>query len=122
ARKAHYTAEQLAKLEGVHLKFDRPFFKEFTLEVDGHVPTLLQRLLAGGYHAGLHLGRWYPRLDCCVSVAVTEKRTREDIDGLVRDWDVARRMAQTDALIDKVEKSRAQRGGATSTKRKARSA
>src|SRR5262249_42959004 len=95
ARKAHYTAEQLAKLEGVHLKFDRPFFKEFTLEVDGHVPTLLQRLLAGGYHAGLHLGRWYPRLDCCVSVAVTEKRTREDIDGLVRDWDVARRMAQT---------------------------
>jgi glycine dehydrogenase subunit 1 len=122
ARKAHYTAEQLAKLDGVRLKFDRPFFKEFTLEVDSHVPTLLERLLAGGYHAGLHLGRWYPRLDRCVSVAVTEKRTREDIDVLVRDWEAARLMAQTEALIDKVEKRCPGGGEATPTKKKARSA
>jgi hypothetical protein len=40
-------------------------------------------LLDKGYHAGLHLGRWYPNLDRCFSVAVTEKRTRAEIDGLV---------------------------------------
>jgi glycine dehydrogenase subunit 1 len=97
ARKAQYAAEQLAKLEGIRRKFDRPFFKEFTLDVDGKVPRLLQALLAGGFHAGLALGRWYPRLGNCVSVAVTEKRTLEEIDGLVRDWDRVRKLAPAEA-------------------------
>ena len=43
---------------------------------------LLETLLAEGFHAGLHLGRWLPHLDDCLTVAVTEKRTREEIDGL----------------------------------------
>jgi glycine dehydrogenase subunit 1 len=30
----------------------------------------------------LHLGRWYPALQNCISVAVTEKRTKAEIDGL----------------------------------------
>ena len=46
------------------------------------VPGLLDALLDEGYHAGLHLGRWYAGLDDCLSVAVTEKRTRAEIDGL----------------------------------------
>jgi glycine dehydrogenase subunit 1 len=81
-RKAHYAAEQLTKVAGVRLRFDRPFFKEFTLEVPGPVPALLAQLRAAGYHAGLPLGRWYPALENCISVAVTEKRTRGEIDGL----------------------------------------
>jgi glycine dehydrogenase subunit 1 len=81
-RKAHYAAEQLTQLPGVRLRFDRPFFKEFTLQLEGSVPDLLGQLLDEGYHAGLHLGRWYPQLQACLSVAVTEKRTREEIDGL----------------------------------------
>jgi glycine dehydrogenase subunit 1 len=90
-RKAHYAAEQLARIEGVRPRFDRPFFKEFTLRVAGDVPGLLSRLLAASYHAGLALGRWYSGLADCVSVAVTEKRTREEIDGLVAAWGHARR-------------------------------
>jgi len=43
---------------------------------------LLSRLLKDGYHAGLPLGRWYPQLQNCLSVAVTEKRTRAEIEGL----------------------------------------
>jgi glycine dehydrogenase subunit 1 len=82
ARKAHYAAGQLAKVAGVELRFDRPFFKEFTVRAGGDVPGLLARLLAAGYHAGLHLGRWYPALGDCMSVAVTEKRTRAEINGL----------------------------------------
>jgi glycine dehydrogenase subunit 1 len=85
-QKAHYAAEQLAKIDGVRLRFDRPFFKEFTLRVSQDVPGLLARLLDAGYHAGLHLGRWYPELGNCVSVAVTEKRTRAEIDGLATAW------------------------------------
>ncbi len=81
-RKAHYAAEQLAGVPGVKRRFDRPFFKEFVLELPGPVPEVLQTLREAGYHAGLPLGRWYPELDRCISVAVTERRTRAEIDGL----------------------------------------
>ncbi len=82
-RKAHYAAEQLTKVPGVSLKFRTPFVKEFTLSVNGNVPALLARLRESGYHAGLSLGRWYPRFADGLTVAVTEKRTRSQIDGLV---------------------------------------
>lgn len=81
-RKAHYAAEQLSKVPGVRLRFERPFFKEFTLAVPGKVPDLLRRLLDAGFHAGLPLGTWYPALADSISIAVTEKRTREEIDAL----------------------------------------
>jgi glycine dehydrogenase subunit 1 len=83
ARKARYAAQELARVPGVRPRFDRPFFKEFTVRLGRPVPAALQRLLQAGYHAGLHLGRWYPSLDDAISVAVTERRTRAEIDGLV---------------------------------------
>jgi glycine dehydrogenase subunit 1 len=81
-RKAHYAAAQLTTLPGVQMKFQRPFFKEFTLQVPGDVPALLRRALAAGYHAGLPLGQWYLDKASCLTVAVTEKRTKAEIDGL----------------------------------------
>ena len=81
-RKAHHAAEQLTKIPGVSLRFRTPFAKEFTLKLPGDVPMLLAKLRDAGYHAGLPLGRWYPALADCVSVAVTEKRTKAEIDGL----------------------------------------
>ena len=121
-RKANYTASQLTQLEGVSLRFDRPFFKEFTLKVQGKVPRLLQGLLAGGYHAGLALGRWYPSLGNCVSVAVTEKRTLAEIDGLVRDWDRVRSLAQADALIENAKLRTAADAVSTQPRRKSKGA
>jgi glycine dehydrogenase subunit 1 len=82
ARKAHYAAEQLTKVPGVSLAFNRPFFKEFTLRVPGDVNAVLAGLVEDGYLAGLPLGRYYPQFADCVSVAVTEKRTKAEIDGL----------------------------------------
>jgi glycine dehydrogenase subunit 1 len=82
ARKAHYAAEQLTKVSGVSLAVKTPFFKEFALTVPGDVPQLLARLRDAGYHAGLPLGRWYPDRASGLTVAVTEKRTKAEIDGL----------------------------------------
>ncbi len=82
-QKAHYLADELCKLPGVSLRFKQPFFKEFTLQVPGDVPALLRKLLTAGYHGGLHLGQWYPALGNCLSIAVTEKRTRAEMDGFV---------------------------------------
>ncbi|MGE3805149.1 MAG: aminomethyl-transferring glycine dehydrogenase subunit GcvPA [Gemmataceae bacterium] len=86
-RLAHYAADKFAKLPVVsRIRFDRPFFKEFTIELDidkvGTVTNALPYLLKAGYHAGLALERWYPSLAGCLTVAVTEKRTRNEIDGL----------------------------------------
>ncbi|MCS6863976.1 MAG: aminomethyl-transferring glycine dehydrogenase subunit GcvPA [Gemmataceae bacterium] len=81
-RKAHYAAEQLTQIPGVSLRFRTPFFKEFTLRVPGDPANLLAKLRSAGYHAGLPLGRWYPSLADCISVAVTEQRTKAQIDGL----------------------------------------
>ena len=82
-RKAHYAAEQLCQVPGVSLKFRTPFFKEFTLSVPGDVPGLLKRLRDRGYHAGLPLAQWYAGFRDGLTVAVTEKRTKTEIDGLV---------------------------------------
>lgn len=82
-RNAHYAAEQLAKA-GAKLRFDRPFFKEFTLQLGSgaNVPPLVGKLLQAGYQAGLPLGTWYPAFADCLTVAVTEKRTKAEIDDL----------------------------------------
>lgn len=86
-RNAHYAADQLTKTTGTQLRFKRPFFKEFTLQVPGgNTSSLLSQLLADGYHAGLPLGRWYPELKNCISLAVTENRTKAEIDGLAKAW------------------------------------
>ncbi len=80
-RKAHYAADQLAKVGAVP-KFDRPFVKEFAVSVRGDVPKLLEALRSDGFHAGLPLGRWYPQHQDGMTVAVTEKRTKTEIDAL----------------------------------------
>lgn len=85
-RKAHYTAQQLNRMAGVRLRFQRPFFKEFTVSVSGDTSKLLARLLDQGFHAGLPLKTWYPALAECITLAVTEKRTRDEIDYLAAAW------------------------------------
>jgi glycine dehydrogenase subunit 1 len=82
-RKAHYAAERLANLPRVELAFDAPFFKEFAVRVKGDPEVVLAEVLRRGYHGGIALGRWYPEHADAILVAVTEKRTREEIDGLV---------------------------------------
>jgi glycine dehydrogenase subunit 1 len=80
--KAHYAEKRLTDIDGAQPRFRRPFFHEFTLQLDRPARAPLARLLEVGYHAGLPLGRWYPALDNCVTLAVTEKRTRAEIDNL----------------------------------------
>jgi glycine dehydrogenase subunit 1 len=83
ARKAHYAAQEIAKVPGFRLRFDRPFFKEFTVAAREEVPRLLSRLASAGYQAGPPLGRWYSNLAECFTISTTERRTRAEIDGLV---------------------------------------
>ncbi|GIS58198.1 MAG: hypothetical protein CM1200mP2_04230 [Planctomycetaceae bacterium] len=89
-RKSHYAAERLGELPGFKLMFSRPFFKEFTLRVQGDATEVINRAAEAGFDLGPALGR-FPRLreslgeaaDQTLLVAVTEQRTREEIDRLV---------------------------------------
>ncbi|MBV8233137.1 MAG: aminomethyl-transferring glycine dehydrogenase subunit GcvPA [Planctomycetaceae bacterium] len=83
-RKAHYAAEQLARVPGLSLAFDGPFFKEFVIRSQKDPARVLAEVGRLGYHGGIALGRWYPQRADGILVAVTEKRTRAEIDGLAR--------------------------------------
>lgn len=84
-QKSHYAAEQLCKQERFSLAFQSPTFKEFVIrDAENDVEQLLKNALSDGFLAGVPLGQWYPNLSDCFLVAVTEKRTKEEIDALVR--------------------------------------
>ena len=83
--KAHYAAERLAGLPGVSLRFaDAPFFKEFVISFDGTpAHEVRRRVIEHGIDPGLDLGRFDDALERAMLVAVTEQRTRSEIDRLV---------------------------------------
>lgn len=82
-QKANYAAKQLASTDRFSLAFQQPIFKEFVVRdsQDG-VEELMQRCEEQGILAGIPLGQWYPDLGDCFLVAVTEQRTRKQIDQL----------------------------------------
>ncbi|MFQ5463390.1 MAG: aminomethyl-transferring glycine dehydrogenase subunit GcvPA [Phycisphaerae bacterium] len=81
--KAHYAAERIAALDGYEPAFDAPFFKEFTVRTSRPVDEVIQKCRNRGILGGIALSRFADGLDDCILVAVTEKRTREEIDALV---------------------------------------
>jgi glycine dehydrogenase subunit 1 len=83
-QKAHYAAQQFDAASSLSLAFTPPFFKEFVVRVKGQsVEELIETAQQENIFAGIPLGRWYPELADCMLVAVTEKRTKEEIDRLV---------------------------------------
>jgi glycine dehydrogenase subunit 1 len=83
-QKSRYAAEQLCKLGRFELAFNAPTFKEFVIrDRQNRVDELLSNALAAGFLAGVPLKQWCPELHDCLLVAVTEKRTKPEIDGLV---------------------------------------
>jgi len=81
--KAHYAVERIAELPGYSLRFDGPFFKEFVVRSERPVERVLQHARSKGVLAGVPLGRWFDDLNDCFAVAVTERRTKAEIDALV---------------------------------------
>jgi glycine dehydrogenase subunit 1 len=79
ARRTAFAAKLLADIPGCSIAFEGPRFKELVLELPVPGERVLQGLARRGFMAGPALGRWWPELDHCIIVAVTEKRTADDI-------------------------------------------
>jgi len=88
-QKAHYAAEQLSQIEGIDLLFaDRPYFKEFVVSCSEGSDYLLRKARQAGFDLGPELSRFEFQNGSApdqtgVLVAITEQRTREEIDRLV---------------------------------------
>ncbi len=81
AQNARYLAGGLSGIDGVSLTYpDTPFFNEFTLTLPGGPGPVLERLTEQGFLGGVDLTRFGDGLPGHLLVAVTERRTRDEMD------------------------------------------
>ena len=87
-QKARYAAELLTKIPGVRLKFPQPFFREFLLQTPKPATEVIAALADKGINVGPDLVRFeMTNVDGwqnCFLVALTEKRTRGEIEALAK--------------------------------------
>lgn len=95
-QKAYYAATQLSALEGVEVRYKRPFFKEFVVRLPlGVRPQQVnRRLLDQGIIGGYDLGRSYDDLRDSILLCVTETKTKSDIDRLTAAFADATRLQE----------------------------
>jgi len=74
---AHYLCDGLLKTGHFTLVYDQPFFNEFVVRYDGDADALQHRLLENGIFGGIQVANDQ------LMFAVTEKRTKEEIDKLI---------------------------------------
>ena len=74
---AHYLMDRLVATGRFKPAFDRPFFNEFCVRYAGDVDELQRRFIAAGIFGGIKVAA------DTIMFAVTEKRTKEEIDKLI---------------------------------------
>jgi glycine dehydrogenase subunit 1 len=89
ARKAAYAKRRLAQIKGLRVRNQAPVFNEFTIELPVEADGVVCKLIDSGFAAGFPLGRYYPELGSCLLVALTEKRSKAEIDSFAEALEVA---------------------------------
>lgn len=88
-QKAHYAATQIAALPGYTILFsETPKFKEFVIQAPQSAQTLIEKVAKAGVDIGPALSQFAPipgmaDTENLLLVAVTEQRTKAQIDHLV---------------------------------------
>ena len=77
-----YARRTLAALDGVELLHDQPVVREFAVRVDAPVDRVIERCAAAGVNPGYRLGVNYDEYEDGLLVAITEQRSKADIDRL----------------------------------------
>ncbi|NLY11845.1 MAG: aminomethyl-transferring glycine dehydrogenase subunit GcvPA [Firmicutes bacterium] len=81
-QKAAYLRKKLEEI-GVRVRFSGPVFREFVAEAQADWIAINEKLLEKGFLGGLPLVMLDPSLKNCVLLAVSETRTKEEIDAFV---------------------------------------
>ena len=88
-QRAAYARERLAALDGVELLHEQPVVREFAVRLAAPVERVIERCAAEGVNPGHPLGPDYPEFADGLLVAITEQRSRGDIDRLARALEAA---------------------------------
>ncbi len=77
-----YARKALAALDGVELLHEQPVVREFAVRLAAPVHRVIERCAAAGVNPGYPLGADYDEYGDGLLVAITEQRSRADIDRL----------------------------------------
>jgi len=83
-QKSAYAREKISSLGNYSIAFNGTHFKEFAVKVPGGARALNAELLKSNILGGFDLTPYYPELKNTILFCVTENRTKEEIDMLVR--------------------------------------
>lgn len=83
-QKSHYAAKKIIEGRRFTPLFKGKFFNEFVVKSPISIEELNKKLLENHMLGGYDLGKDYPELSGCTMICVTEKRSEEEIDKLVR--------------------------------------
>ncbi len=78
--KAHYLADRIAEIEGFDLPFSGPFFNEFVIRPSEDATAVQRRLLDAGFLVEAPEGLRSFGVENGLRIAVTERRTRAELD------------------------------------------
>lgn len=81
-QKAHYLASRIEEIPGFSLPIKKPFFCEFFVETPVPVQQILEDAENYGFLGGIDTSR-FPECKQGLLIAVTEKRTKEEMDKFV---------------------------------------
>jgi glycine dehydrogenase subunit 1 len=79
-----YARDTLTALEGVEPLHEQPVVREFAVALDADAARVIELCAADGVNAGYALGADYPEHPEGLLVALTEQRSKADIDRLAR--------------------------------------
>jgi glycine dehydrogenase subunit 1 len=82
--RAQQAASAIFELEGFEPYFSGPFVREFAVRTPRPARDIVLSMVENRVLPGVAAGRWYDGMDDCLIVALTEKRTPEDIATLVK--------------------------------------
>jgi len=77
--KAEFARQELEKIRGVEVKRSSPVFNEFTVRLSKDATKVVEEMIDYGFAAGFPLSKYYANMDDYMIIAVTEKRTKEEI-------------------------------------------
>ncbi len=79
AARAEYAKTRMNQIKNIEVKKSAPTFNEFTVELPFDAGNIIGKMLEKGFAAGFPLGRYYKGMENYLLIAVTEKRTVEEI-------------------------------------------
>jgi len=81
--KSHYLHNRIKELKGIKPLYNQEFFKEFVVETGKSAREIVDKLLDDKIFAGVPLSLFNSNLPKHLLIAVTEKRSKEEIDKFV---------------------------------------